>query len=316
VSDDRVKVLYIMSGTRSGSTILDQILGELDGFFSTGELRFVWERGLLEDRTCGCRRPVRECEVWSAVLSADAGVDEPLEKRSAEDVVRLQHESLRLRHTWRVLRRHREDLDGPLAHYAPVADQLYRAVHDVTGARVIVDSSKHPSDAALLPLLPTIDPYVVHLVRDPRAVVHSWQRKREEPDRPGDAEMPTWSLPKTALNWDAVNLAANAVRRAAGDRAILLRYQDLVHDPQDAIRRIATLVGEHPATLPFLDDHTVRLRPNHTVSGNPSRFRIGDIVLREDDEWIRAQSTTDRWLATLLTLPLLRGYGLPLRARA
>jgi hypothetical protein len=89
-----------------------------------------------------------------------------------------------------------------------------------------------------------------------------------------------------------------------------------VHDPQDAIRRIATLVGEHPATLPFLDDHTVRLRPNHTVSGNPSRFRTGDIALREDDEWIRAQSTTDRWLATLLTLPLLRGYGLPLRARA
>ena len=38
MSGERVKVLYIAGSGRSGSTILDRILGQLDGFFSVGEL--------------------------------------------------------------------------------------------------------------------------------------------------------------------------------------------------------------------------------------------------------------------------------------
>lgn len=49
-----VRVLSIVGYTRSGSTLLDSILGELDGVFSAGELHYLWERGLLEHRTCGC----------------------------------------------------------------------------------------------------------------------------------------------------------------------------------------------------------------------------------------------------------------------
>lgn len=311
-----MKVLYVVSGTRSGSTILDQILGELDGFFSTGELRFIWERGLLENRKCGCGAPVRECKVWAEVLATDLG-DGPLGNRSAEEIVGWQRETVRVRHTWVILRQRAGDpgANNPtLAAYAHVADRLYRAVGKVTGARVVVDSSKHPSDAALLRLLPSVDPYFIHLVRDPRAVVHSWQRKRKEPDRGWPAEMPTWSLPKTALNWDEVNLAANAVRRKVGRRALLLRYQDFALRPQEAIRRIAALVGERPTMLPFVDERTVRLSTNHTVSGNPSRFRVGEVVLREDDEWMTAQHSGERWLSTLLTLPMLPGYGFPIRA--
>jgi len=34
------KVLYIAGWGRSGSTILDNVLGQLDGCFSTGELNY------------------------------------------------------------------------------------------------------------------------------------------------------------------------------------------------------------------------------------------------------------------------------------
>ena len=44
----------------------------------------------------------------------------------------------------------------------------YRAIAARTGARVIVDSSKFASDAALLPRT-GITPAYVHLIRDPRA---------------------------------------------------------------------------------------------------------------------------------------------------
>src|SRR5947208_16533925 len=69
MSSGSVKVLFIMGWTRSGSTILDNVLGELDGFFSTGELHYLWERGLLQNRLCGCGRAVPAGRVWSVVLA-------------------------------------------------------------------------------------------------------------------------------------------------------------------------------------------------------------------------------------------------------
>jgi len=63
-----------------------------------------------------------------------------------------------------------------LTHYSEALEKLYQAIAEVTGKRLIVDSSKYPTYSYLLGLLPTIDLSIVHLVRDPRAVVHSWWR--------------------------------------------------------------------------------------------------------------------------------------------
>ena len=46
------------------------------------------------------------------------------------------------------------------------------------------------------------------------------------------------------------------------------------------------MVGEKAVNLPFATEHTVNIsKTNHSVFGNPSRFRTGAIELREDDEW-------------------------------
>ena len=49
--EKKVKVLFIAGNGRSGSTILDVILGQLEGFFAVGELRRIWgsERDILEE---------------------------------------------------------------------------------------------------------------------------------------------------------------------------------------------------------------------------------------------------------------------------
>ncbi len=36
------RVLFIAGPGRSGSTLLDLLLGQIDGFTSTGELRLIW----------------------------------------------------------------------------------------------------------------------------------------------------------------------------------------------------------------------------------------------------------------------------------
>src|SRR6476469_754930 len=54
-------VLFIAGWGRSGSTLLDRMLGQVPGVFSAGELRDIWDRGVREDRLCGCGQPFHEC---------------------------------------------------------------------------------------------------------------------------------------------------------------------------------------------------------------------------------------------------------------
>ncbi len=308
---ERARVLYIMGWGRSGSTILDNLLGQLDGFFSMGELHYFWERSVLGGRSCGCGRPVGECEVWSKVLAAKVSSD-------AAQVVRWQSDAVRIRHTWRLLHSPRAG-GSPLAldAYAGVTEHLYGAARAATGARILVDSSKRPSDAALLELLPDVEPFYVHLVRDPRAVAYSWKRKKAQRDTAAPAQMLTHGTLDNAVNWMVWNLAANAVRRKAGPgRSMLLRYEDFVSQPREVVAAISAMVGEATADLPFSDDGTIVLGTNHTVSGNPSRFTTGSVRIRPDQEWIAAQRSGDRLMTTALTVPLLHRYRYPLVPRA
>jgi len=179
-----MKVLYILGGSRTGSTIVDNVLNEVDGFFSGGEIRFLWER-LLEGRLCGCRRPLEDCPIWSGVLKSAFAFPED-GRIDVGEVADWQRESLRLVRTFDVLRAvdDRTHASRSLQAFAGVTQQLYRALFDVTGARVVVDSSKRASNAAMLGMLSDVEPYFLHLVRDPRAVAHSRQRPKLNPDRP------------------------------------------------------------------------------------------------------------------------------------
>ena len=58
-----------MSHGWSGSTLLGNVLGELAGAVHVGELRALWDEGLLAGGTCGCGRPLAECERWSAIAA-------------------------------------------------------------------------------------------------------------------------------------------------------------------------------------------------------------------------------------------------------
>ena len=68
-----VKVLYVAGLGRSGSTILANTLGQVEGFFSGGELNFIWKHALIENRLCGCGRPSRECPFWGPVFNGEFG---------------------------------------------------------------------------------------------------------------------------------------------------------------------------------------------------------------------------------------------------
>ena len=305
--DRKIKVLYIAGFGRSGSTILDNLLGQVDGFFSAGELCYMWDQDLAENGLCGCGHPLKECEVWGKVLADDgvAGID-------AREMARLERGGVRTRHLpLALLPRGRKVLASRLAGYAANLGEVYRAIQRTTGARVIVDSSKNPLYGRVLGTIPSIDLYVVHLVRDPRAAAYSWSRKKLQPDRGELGYMDQHAPAKSSLLWTLWNAASGAFWRRVPGRYLALRYEDFVADPSEALTRALKLVGEGGADLPFVSGSAVELGVSHTVAGNPNRFTTGKIELRLDDEWKGRMRLRDRALVTLLTLPLLKRYGYP-----
>lgn len=300
-----VKVAFVSSWSRSGSTLLDLLLGQVPGFWSAGEIRYLWDRGLREDQLCGCGRTFAGCPTWSAVLDRAFGgrrrldVAEALRGRE----VLGRHAPFRL-----LLPGGKPEAHGP-GRYPSTLGRLYPALREVTGARVIVDSSKYASHGLALAAIPEVELHVVHLVRDARAVAWSWQRVKPLPEIHWTrARMPVKSPSRSALFWALENLAITRLRGRAASYT-LLRYEDLVSDPAGALGRVLRSLGE-PApdgTAPVA--RTVDFGENHTVAGNPIRFRRGPVEIRADAEWEVLLPARQRAVVTGLTWPLLWRYG-------
>jgi sulfotransferase family protein len=309
VNGTEVKVLFLAGWGRSGTTILDNILGEADGFFSVGELYHLWGRGLIQNRKCGCGAPPRRCETWRAVLTRAFGSMEALD---AERLSRLALTCTRTRHLLAHLRGNQE---VPL-EYGEALARLYRAIRDVTGSRVIVDSTKHPAYAAVLGSVGGIDLRIVHVVRDPRAVAYSWIRKKIQLDETRPRHMRSHGALYSAFMWDVLNFATERLWRCPGARYLLLRYEDFVREPRESVQRVADFAGEPQATLPFRSERAVLLSGNHTISGNPSRFQTGIVEIEPDEEWLASMRRRDEWISTGATFPLLAHFGYPIRVHS
>src|SRR5580704_1912373 len=308
-------VLYIAGTGRSGSTVLANILGEVDGVFAAGEVRYLWQRGLKEGRLCGCGLTVRDCPVWSRVLAAAGQLDDA---ERVDAIVSMLQRTGRIRNLPGVLAGSVVPrLDPAESHaLAPARDalgDLYAAIADVTGCRVIVDSSKLPAYANVLAATPGIDLRVVHLIRDPRGAAYSWSSRKTLADGAARSHMEQIGPAKSAVLWDIWNLAGGVLFKGGPDRYLRLRYEDFVSDPPGSIRAILGMVGIKDADLPFINSNEARTTPNHSVAGNPDRLRHGVITLRSDDRWRLAMKPRNRRLVSTLTSPLLLRYGYPLR---
>lgn len=274
-----ISVVYTTGWCRSGTTILGNILNEVDGWLHVGELHFLWRNGVLGTGTnelCGCGERLRECGVWGSVLREHESATGRSLERIGQDVERWQQSAFRTRHTFGLLRRDPPALrpGADTAGYLDALARTYHAAAAATGASVLVDSSKYASEAALLGRMLGVRPAIVHMVRDPRGVALSWAQPK--------GYMPSMGPAASTLHWIGFNLAAEAVNARYRDRSLTLRYEDFMAEPQASVERVLRLGGGGANPV---DGDTVTLGANHTVTGNPDRFASGAVRLRRDDRW-------------------------------
>lgn len=300
MSDQRVKVLLISGFWRSGSTILTRVLNELSGTFAAGGLETIWKHSFIDNGPCGCQLPFRDCAVWQSVTAQAFGGFEGI------DAGWLDAHKPRMRHLPIMLAPGGERaIRRRFARYIDALDRLYTSIGTTTGAQVIVDSSKPPPYAYVLGLVPSVDLYTVHLVRDPHGVQYSILRRQAQ----GDPRFQSYSVPKSTLMWNALNVSEELLGLQNRDRYMRLRYEDFVEDPIGVIDRIATFIQEPGLGRPTFDDGKVLLTTNHTVNGSENRTEAGAIPFRRDDRWRAEMDQRQRALVTRLSYPLLRHYG-------
>lgn len=303
---DPTRVLYVGGLGRSGSTVLAALLGAIDGVASVGETVHLWERGIATDEPCSCGERFRSCPFWTDVGDRAFG---GWDRVDLELVRSLRHAIDRTRHVPAVVAGRTARAAALARSYAEHYARLYRAIAEVAGADLVVDSSKHVSLAANLGWADGIDLRVLHLVRDSRGVAHSTNKVVERPERAGEY-MHRARPSRIALEWSGQNLLFDLVaRRSPVER---LTYDELIDQPDRSLAAVQRFAGvdDSPSTRSFLDGRRATLPGTHMVSGNPVRFADGPMELRHDLAWRTELSAPDRRLVTAVTLPLLRRYGM------
>ncbi len=311
MSSKKPKILFIGGYGRSGSTLLDRVLGQIDGFCSVGELRYLLTRGIAEARLCGCGKPVPKCAFWGTAL-AKMGISN-ISRRALDELISLQASVDRIRyipHIMIPLIRTRK-YSKNLREYTDLLLQLISTLAELFGCEVLVDSSKDPSHGFVLSEIDGIDLRLLHLVRDSRAVAYSWQRKKrnlEVKDRV--VYMRRLHPIESAIMWSLSNTLTELLSRRV-NYYVRLKYEELTADPENATKYALEKLGFSAwRDLPFVNNNTINIsKLTHNISGNPSKFSMGNVIIREDKEWIKMLSLKYKYIVTTLTLPWLLKYG-------
>lgn len=309
------RVLFLGGLGRSGTTLLERLLGELPGVVALGEVVHLWQRDLRDGDRCGCGTRFGSCPFWREVGRAAFG---GWHRLNVDRVLRLQARVERTRHIPALAAGARR---GELREYAGYYRRVYAAAARLAGARVVVDSSKHAALAWCLSGT-DLDLRVAHVVRDPRGVAYSWTKHvprpeaASEPPRPGaaGAQMTRYRPTRSALLWNVHNLAFSLLARR-GVPVTRVRYEQFVADPRRGLRALAGFAGLDTSTidLGFVGPASVQLGPCHSAAGNPMRFQVGAVPLRADEAWRDRLPAGHRGLVGTLCAPLLAAYGYRLR---
>jgi hypothetical protein len=296
-------LVYVLAASHSGSTMLAMLLAAHPDICTVGELKLsAKSMGDVERYRCSCGHMIRECPFWSAVADEMAKRGCPFDIADARTGYRscgggLARRVLGPLHRGPVLEGLRDFVLGlSPAWRREVAEihqrnaELVATLCRMSGAMMVVDSSKLAVRLKFLLRNPELDVKVVRLVRDGRGVSLTYM----DPSRFADAAdpasrgggtglarpAPAVSMAEAAREWrrsneEAERLLAGLDRR----RWLRIRYEDLCSDPRGTLAGVFEFLGVEPA----------KWRPDfrclkYHVIGNGMRLDATSRILL-DDRW-------------------------------
>ena len=299
------RIVYIAGAGRSGSTLLDTLLGNHPLAFGAGELAGLfkdWAAGL----SCTCGQSYPECEFWGKVIKI---LQIALPGLAPADAERLTRGAEALSGRWPA---GANSLSPEQHAYRELWRATLAAMKEVSGSPLVIDSSKNsrPSWWRIWALkeLCGLQISVVHLVRDPRALMWSALRGSNRQLEAGQNKTFRGGVNRALMGWMLANAAVGVT--AARSKPLnlwRLRYEDFVADPGRELKSLGRFLELDMQPVLDLLAQQRPVNPGHGVGGNRMR-RQGPIRIRADEEWKQALPAYARRLA-VLTWPLAQSYG-------
>ena len=294
-SHDLVKVLYIAGYGRSGSTLLDLLLGNAPRVEGAGELGALFEL-LADGHACWCGNLFLECPVWGPVLRR-LQEEGPIDWQAARQLS-LRGESL-------------ARIGQSQSGYFQLWSSLLHRLAEEADSDVIIDSSKTSWPTARRPLQLArssgVEVSVIHLVRDPRAVLWSVRRGNNKV-LAARGEAPRGSMLRGLLGWIIANVCAEFIRwRMPQENSIRIQYEQLVSQPSETLRRVGEFAKIDVEPIASMLATQESIPAGHGVLGN-RMHRLRTISIKADREWENNLPAWGRVLAALVA-PLAWRYG-------
>lgn len=321
-------MVYIVGSGRSGSTLVDMVLGAHSEMFSLGEIISILDY-MKEDKECACRNNFQQCPFWTDIisgLSLQWGVDlvenpQTLDLKIIEGRTRSRFGYL-IKIGSRIIGLKSNRLSGKSNQekITTRAHEFYDYVRKKSDSKVLIDSSKSIRRALRLSWNRQVDSYrLIFLVRDGRGVIHSRKKRKIVVDEPQEIDgkttmkeithpaiHPSRSILRYITAWLQVNLSTYlGLLTVPRGNWMILKYEDLCRSPEKTLQDVCKFLNlDYEAGM--ID---FRQASHHNIDGNPTRFRSGGIK-NPDEKWRTGLNSTDRLLFWVIAgwLNFLFGY--------
>lgn len=284
-----LSLIYIAGYGRSGSTLVDLLLNTHDDIIGIGELLHLFKYNPL-NIPCSCGMSVASCSFWKSVIDI-----RPMYTANYTAPRHIHY----IHHT-----------------HCDTLHCLKHILHNISylsGKSVIVDSSKTATVKSIRHLLMIQRIFgsqlkVLHLVRDPRAVMWSIMRGSNKKLLAGKSEK-VWGAPYRAVfGWYRANLLTHIIKRTHPHLQIIrMRYEDIVHKPIQEISKLGLFLDLDMSQLIKIVQNGNPIHGGHAIAGNRMRHH-GPIKLTADFEWQVKMPKTTKSLAWA-SWPLSARYG-------
>ena len=253
-----INIVYLLGAGRSGTTLLATLLNNHDSIKTLGEMHQFFEF-LDDDKNCSCGTSLKNCNKWKeAVSSLKSNVNSKRKFVNQEE----KHSKI----------------PGLLAgktadrKYLTIQEEVFSSIHEHRPSKWYVDSSKYIARFLLLKKSKKLNIKGIYVVRDPRGVVYSFQKKVQTPKRPISA----------LLYYNIINLFGEIAYRMDDD-TIKIRYEDLVDKPQETLSRIYSHIFDEKIEAEKLAQY---FEIPHIIGGN--RMKVEKrIRLKPDQKWLK-----------------------------
>lgn len=305
----KINLIYIASIGRSGSTLLESMLGAHSRIATCGEIH-IWPHEIVQGgvRPCSCGQSVLECSFWT-------------EMRQRVDPLQQQHPQIhffREKHnagkTLRLERLQEFSKKNLLPQTAEKIERFGQNNHDVLRSFLdlmqtrlehdiewIVDSSKDPYRLLWLIRSNLFNIKVLHVIKNPHAFIYSVTRNVQK-----DFFTHLKTAAKQSAKWSIENylISQLAQHHLAASDYLLVNYEKLAAYPTDTLRNICQTIG-----CDFEEQMICNFRQGsvHTIAGNPMRYEKRGIVL--DERWKTSLSTSRRTVTESFTWMNRANYG-------